>query len=98
MDAKQLNANLDAKFTRRLQHESARAITQTLVLVEEAGEVAQAVRRFEGLARRWEGKCELAEELADVIITTQVLAEMYKIDLDEAVARKYAAIKERGGV
>jgi NTP pyrophosphatase (non-canonical NTP hydrolase) len=71
---------------------------QMLCLAEEVGEAIQAYRRATGRARRPAEWSAVAEELADVVIVTQVAAELAGIDLSAAVDRKLAAIEARGGI
>jgi len=62
-----------------------------------AGEVIEATTagiRYHD-SNRTQGKDELAGELADVIITTMVIAARYDIDLEEAVTDKLAYNIER---
>jgi NTP pyrophosphatase (non-canonical NTP hydrolase) len=68
-----------------------------LVLAEEAGEAVQAMRRFMGYARTAGSLGAVAEELADVVITAYVTADLYAIDLADAVSAKLVMIEERGG-
>ena len=66
-------------------------------LVEELGELARAVNS-EKLGR---GKIELEkleDEFADVFIQFAALAELYKIDLENAVLEKMEILKERHGL
>jgi NTP pyrophosphatase (non-canonical NTP hydrolase) len=70
--------------------------TQALCVAEEAGEVVGAYRRFTGRARRKGTFSEVADEVADVLITTAIFAEMIGVDLEEAVHRKLDVIYSRG--
>jgi NTP pyrophosphatase (non-canonical NTP hydrolase) len=58
---------------------------QVLNLVEEAGELVGAYRRWAGLARRSGTAQEMHAELADVVITAYVTAAELGIDLDAAL-------------
>lgn len=58
---------------------------QVLNLVEEAGELVGAYRRWAGLARRSGTALEMHAELADVVITAYVTAAELGVDLDAAV-------------
>lgn len=69
---------------------------QVLCVVEEAGEFAAAWRRYSGNARRGGTFEEMAAELADVMITVFVAAEMLKIDLDYEIRTKLRTIYMRG--
>lgn len=78
---------------------------------ELAGEVGEACNKVKKLARERlvaSGKLrgnfststveELAEELADTIISCDLLAALYRIDLRSATARKWNATSEKVGV
>lgn len=69
---------------------------QVVNVVGEAGEFAEAFRRYSGHARRPGTLDEAAAELADVIISAYVLAERLGIDLDGAVSAKGDVIMSRG--
>lgn len=68
---------------------------QMLCVVEEAGELAGAYRRWAGLARREGGRAEVEDEAADVVIAVAVLAARLGIDLESAIARKLAVVQSR---
>lgn len=68
---------------------------QTLALVEEAGEFAAAARRYMGMARRTGTKRDVETELADVVITAFVAANVFGIDLKTAVDKKLQVIFNR---
>lgn len=59
-----------------------------LLLTEEIGELARAVRKYEGLKRDSEFNVQLSEELADVQIYTAHLANIVGLDLGDAVSAK----------
>lgn len=65
-------------------------------VAEEGGEFAGAVRRWMGLARRTGTKDEVAAELADVVISSFIAADVYDIDLEVALADKIEVIFSRG--
>lgn len=56
---------------------------QVFNLAEEAGEVVGAYRRWKGMARRNSSWVDVCDELADVIITAYVTAEVLGVDLHE---------------
>lgn len=65
-----------------LEKDRRRGVDGTFLwLMEEVGELAEAVRRKE--------REKLAEELADVVAWTASLANLLGVDLDEAVRAKY---------
>jgi NTP pyrophosphatase (non-canonical NTP hydrolase) len=69
---------------------------QILNVVGEAGEFAEAYRRYTGHARRPGSIEEVSDELADVIISAYVAAERLGVNLDESIAKKQAVIFARG--
>lgn len=65
-------------------------------VAEEAGEAIGAYNRYTGRSRRTGTKEELAEELADVVITAYMAAAVTDIDLDTAIADKCDKMEQRG--
>jgi NTP pyrophosphatase (non-canonical NTP hydrolase) len=66
-----------------------------LKLSEETGEAVRAWFRVRGLAREPAPPAELAEELADVVITAYGLAELLGLDLPAAIGAKHAVLMTR---
>jgi len=66
-----------------------------LKLPEEAGEAVRAWLRAEGRARSPGTEGELAEELADVVITAHAVALLRGIDLTRAIGAKHAVLMTR---
>lgn len=66
-----------------------------LKLSEETGEAVRAWFRVRGLARSPGTPGELAEELADVVITAYALAEHLGLDLPAAIGAKHAVLLTR---
>jgi NTP pyrophosphatase (non-canonical NTP hydrolase) len=67
-----------------------------LMLTEEVGELAKAVRQHIGMGfSETTSKSEAAEELADVLIITLGLASTLKIDIFEALVSKEAKNAKR---
>jgi len=64
-------------------------------VIEEAGEAWRAYLRLTGLARQRGSAEELAEELADTVISAYGLALVLGLDLDAAVADKAAELLTR---
>lgn len=60
-----------------------------LWLIEEVGEMTEAARRKE--------TDHLGDEMADVLAWTASLANLYGVDLEAALARKYPATCKRCG-
>ncbi len=72
-------------------------VLNALCMAEEMGEAVQQIRRHEGHARRPATCDEVGEEMADVIISTAVTAQLMGIDLGAHVRAKLDRIMERGG-
>ena len=70
--------------------------TQALCFAEEAGELVGAYRRYAGKARRKGTLQEVEGEVADVLITATILAELLGIDIEGAVENKLQVIYSRG--
>lgn len=66
-----------------------------LKLAEEAGEVCRAVVELDHPSLHRTSRAVLGDELGDVIIACAALAERANIDLDGAVQRRWATIRER---
>lgn len=71
-------------------------------LAGEVGEACNVIKKLErermGIRGSRDTVEHLAEELADVIICTDLIAAAYGIDLDAAVARKFNATSEKVGL
>lgn len=67
-----------------------------LAMIGEAGEVCNAVKKI--IREDGTGSVDdLAEELADVIIYCDLLAARARIDLDEAIRRKFNKVSAKRG-
>lgn len=69
-----------------------------LVMLEECGELAKALRKHIGLKvdhKRLESYGQLSHEMADVLICLIILANKCNIDLYEALEQKEAINKQR---
>jgi NTP pyrophosphatase (non-canonical NTP hydrolase) len=71
-------------------------VQQVLALAEEAGEFTAAYRRWAGLARRTGPWDDVRAELADVVITAYITADVLGIDLDAAWRAKAEVVFTRG--
>jgi len=65
-------------------------------IVEELGELARVVNS-EKLRNKKPSKKELEDEIADVFLQLIKLADMFNIDLEEAVLYKIEILKKRHG-
>ncbi len=70
--------------------------SQALAIAEEAGELVGAIRRYAGMARRRGSIAEVEGELADVIITAFVTAQVLRIDVAKVLNAKLEIIYSRG--
>jgi NTP pyrophosphatase (non-canonical NTP hydrolase) len=94
--AKEENARLKAHY--KLDDKERFLLAQTVKLTEETGELADAVLAKLKLQSKWKlanTKPSVEEEIADVILTTSVLAASLGVDLDAAVEKKIAELKSR---
>lgn len=87
-DIRELQAYIWQKnIDRGFSEESAER--KMLILTEEVGELAKAVRQHIGMGfSETTSKSEAAEELADVLIITLGLASTLKIDIFDALVQK----------
>lgn len=69
---------------------------QALALAEEAGEFVGAYRRWAGMARRTGSFDDVCAELADVVITAFVTADVLGINLAESIGAKLNVVFSRG--
>jgi NTP pyrophosphatase (non-canonical NTP hydrolase) len=77
----------EMEAARGFAHED--ALRKALLLAEEVGEAAKAVRQLTGgkVASEWTPG-DLGEELADILIVTCTLANRFGIDLEQAIRQK----------
>jgi NTP pyrophosphatase (non-canonical NTP hydrolase) len=96
---KQENQRLDKFLGKRRRNQQTRAFAQTVKVNEEVGELCNAVLDNYSLQRKKKSKKgkenELVKELADVLITTLLLADTLKIDVKKALEKKTKLIKKR---
>ena len=76
-----------------------RILARTVKLSEELGELCDEVLSFNAMQRKdkmgnYDGE-NLAEEFADVLITTLLLAKSMDVDIEEALKIKIAKINKR---
>jgi len=69
---------------------------QVLCVAEEAGEFVGAYRRWKGMARRSGSFDDVRLELADVVITAYVAADVIGFELDRAIEDKLTIVFNRG--
>lgn len=85
----------DWEATKGLDQET--VLEKCLVLMEEVGEVAKAIRKRNGqkLATDSNDPGDVGEELADVLTLTCAIANRMGVDLTTAVERKSAKNRDR---
>lgn len=69
--------------------------TQILYIIEELGEVAEAIRKNKGLKDRTVTSVDLGSEFADLIISIVTLANSYDIDLTTEIDKFKQRLSER---
>ncbi len=80
-----------------IENNRERVFARTIKLSEEVGELAEAVLASESLQSKSKSYKEtsLEQELADVIITTLLLAESLGVDMNQALGTRVAEIRSR---
>lgn len=68
---------------------------QLLYIIEEFGEVAEAIRKQGGAKERKEQSTNLGSELADLLISITTLANSFDIDLEREVEQFKARLDAR---
>jgi len=79
--------------------EEKRILARTVKLTEELGELCDEVLSFNSMQRQDKldkhNLSTLSEEFADVLITTLLLAEVMKVDIEKALKQKMNKIDKR---
>lgn len=74
-------------------------VLQTVKLNEEVGELCDSVLAFDSFQRAEKldafDEADVAEELADVLITTLLLADSVDVDVERALASKIEVLEQR---
>lgn len=82
-----------------LEDEGKRVLARTVKLTEELGELCEEVLSHSSLQRKEKldahDKDNLPGEFADVILTTMLLAESMKVDIEKALEMKIEKINKR---
>lgn len=68
---------------------------QLLFLLEELGEVAEAIRKNQGAKDRIENQVDLGGEMADVLISLCTLANTYDVDLHSEIKKFQTRLLKR---
>ena len=72
-----------------------KAEIRTLDLVEEVGELCNAILVTEGHKGKKRAKAELADSLVDILFDLILLADIYKINLDKEYLKMIEDIKNK---
>ena len=87
------------KYYGGYKDEEKRRLARTVKLAEELGELCDEVLSYNSMQRKskLEGRDanNLSEEFADVVITTLLLAEAMKVDIEKALKGKIKKINKR---
>ena len=68
---------------------------ELLFLMEEVGEMAEAVRKMKGRKDNKEFHADIEKEMGDILLSLLTLAIRYDIDLEEAFKKTKKSIIER---
>lgn len=68
---------------------------QLLYIIEEFGEVAEAIRKHNGAKDRKEQSVDLGSELADLLISITTLANSFDINLENEIEQFKARLAKR---
>jgi len=68
---------------------------QLLYIMEELGEVAEAIRKQNGKKDRKQTEVDLGSELADLIISITTLANHFEINIEDEIEKFQERIKTR---
>ncbi len=68
---------------------------QLLYMMEESGEVAEAIRKTNGAKARKDVKVDLGSEMADLIVAITTLANHFDIDLTSEISHFQRRLAER---
>lgn len=68
---------------------------QLLYIIEELGEVAEAIRKTNGAKDRKESDVDLGSELADLLISITTIANHFDVDLQKEIEAFQLRLAER---
>lgn len=68
---------------------------QLLYVLEELGEVAEAIRKSNGSKDRKQAEVDLGSELADLVISITTLANNFDIDLEKEIVSFQSRLAQR---
>jgi NTP pyrophosphatase (non-canonical NTP hydrolase) len=68
---------------------------QLLYLMEEMGEVAEAIRKTSGAKNRINKKVNLGSEMADLLVCLVTLANTFEVDIEAEIVEFQKRMKQR---
>ena len=68
---------------------------ELLFLIEEIGEMAEAIRKLSGKKENKEIKADLEKELGDIFLSLLTLAIRYNIDIEQAFEKTKKSVIDR---
>lgn len=68
---------------------------QLLYIMEELGEVAEAIRKKDGKKDRKQSELDLGSEMADLVISIMTLANHFEVNIDDEIKRFQERITKR---
>lgn len=84
MTIQQLQDWVRASWASNTKHQPS-VETQVLYIIEELGEVAEAIRKQNGLKHRKQTTVDLGSEIADLIISITTLANHFDVDITSEI-------------
>lgn len=70
---------------------------QLLYIIEELGEVAEAIRKQDGKKDRKQSEVDLGSEMADLVISITTLANHFEINMEGEIKKFQERITKRHG-
>lgn len=68
---------------------------ELIFLMEEMGEMAEAIRKLAGKKENKKVKVDLEKEMGDILLSIVTLANRYGIDLEKAFSKTMKSIEDR---
>ena len=85
-------------WTREAWKESNKTVDEKMELIflmEEIGEMAEAIRKMQGKKKNKKIKVDLEKEMGDILLSIVSLANRYNIDLEKAFSKTMKSIEKR---
>ena len=90
----ELQAWVAEDWKKRSKHQPSLEL-QLLYIIEELGEVAEAIRKTSGAKDRKETEVDLGSEIADLLIALTTIANHFDVDIEKEVAAFQARLAQR---